>query len=120
MRKLPRSSYIHSRQVCRHAPANSPNVRRIALLEHPVALHLIAQVDDPTCMTLPFFGSEVGQLRQGLCRGNANTDRDTCPPINLGTDLSTQALKVARHARELGEGFVDAVHLCCGHHGLDD
>jgi hypothetical protein len=50
-------------------------------------------------MILPFFRSEVSQLRQGLCRGNANTDRDTRSPIDLGLDLPPQALEIAGHDR---------------------
>lgn len=81
-----------------HLPPDTPDIRDRALLQHPVALGLVAEVYDPATLRLPFFGGMVGELAEGFRTSNSDTDGDASALVNLGTDPSTECLKITWNA----------------------
>src|SRR5690606_29591686 len=71
-----------------------------------------------TGVLLPLLRRGVGQLGQGLCRGDPDASGDTGLLEHLRSHLSRQTVRGA-DSSQVGKSLVDAVHLQRWHHALD-
>lgn len=104
-------------EVFGHAPTDAPDV---AGLQQAVAARWVAHIEHAAGLALPLLGAVVGELCQGLGRGDADADGDAGATQPPGAHLPTEAHQVAGDAGELGEAFVDAVDLHRRRHLLED
>jgi hypothetical protein len=77
-----------------HLATDTPNIRNRAFLENPVALGLVAEIDDPATLRLPLFSGVIGEFAEAFSTGNAYSDRDAGASINLSTNPPAKRFEI--------------------------
>ncbi len=109
----------HRLKVSGHTPTDAPHFLHLGIAQHPIALERIGDVDHAARLCLQTLGRMIGQLRERLRASNADAHRNSRALEDPRAQLSPELGQILLNAGEVSETLVDAVDLCCRHHGLN-
>ncbi len=108
----------HGIQLLADTPADAPYVLYRHDSEQSALAVDIGQINNSTCLPLPFLGGMICQLSECFRLRDANTDRQVRTLQNCSADLFPEVSQVpaVANASQVAKSFIDTVNFDAGAH----